>query len=95
MRLQDVADMSLPAVELLLRRRGVRDAERDLAALCVNAVAARGNEKAMSDTLNDLKKQAGMMKVMDTPFKRLVAMAKREKRKSKSSGRGGETKIIQ
>lgn len=80
--------MSLPAVELLLRRQGVRDAERDLVALCVNAVAARGNEKAMSDTFNDLKKQAGY--VTDTAFKRLLAKAKRAARKSETGSARGK-----
>jgi hypothetical protein len=95
MGLEDVARMSLPAVRLLLRRQEARDAEAGLMALRVSTVGARGDGKAMRDLCNDLMKQAGMTSVADTPFKRLVAMAKRGKRKNKSSGRGRETKIIQ
>ena len=76
MGLEDVARMSLPAVRLLLRRQEVRDAELGLMALRIGTAGARGDEKFMSDLCNELLKQAGMPS-NETPFKRLLAKAKK------------------
>ena len=76
--LPGVAEMALPQLSLLMRRKAAMDAEEGLRALRVNTVAARGDRDAVRDLCSDLSKQAGLGGG-DTPFKRLLAKARAQK----------------
>jgi len=82
MSLPAVANMPLPAIRLLLRRQDARNAEAGFLALRIATVGARGDAKAMRDLCNDLTKMTGR-KPEDTPFKRLLKLAKQQQSNGK------------